>query len=249
MSNITTNYILTHLFDQDLFYVQPKQLSTLLHLNLQKTYDIIHRLKKNGSIQEIEKGKYLVTGYDRKRILSHPLFIATHIVVPSYVSYWSALNYYNWTEQAPKTILLATTKQKKPMQVENYLFKYIKISKEKLYGYTKETVGDFPAFIAEKEKTIIDALDLPRYAGGISEIAHCISKAINEIDTKKLIDYAKQFPNRSMVSRLGYLSEQNGLKLSALKPYMSSSFVLLNPKRKQSTQWDTTWNINVNDEV
>ena len=249
MVKITTNYIMELLFDSDIFYFQPKQLSTLLNLNINKTYDIIQRLKNNNIIREIENGKYLVTGYDKNRMLSNPFYIATHVVVPSYVSYWSILNYYGFTEQAPKFVLVATTKQKKKIHFENYLFKYIHIKQEKLYGYKKSYIDEFPAFIAELEKAIIDSIDLLKYSGGIKEISKIIDNALDSINENKLIDYAVKFPNKSMISRLGYLFDVKGIDLKKLQKVKSKSFVLLNPKRKKSSEWNKKWNINVNEDV
>ncbi len=249
MSKITTNYIMNLLFENDIFYFQPKQLSVLLGINMNKIYDIIHKLKNHKVIYEIENGKYLVTGYDKKRILSNPYYIATNCVVPSYVSYWSMLNYYGFTEQVPRIILVATTKQKKEIHFDHYLFKYVHIKKEKLYGYTKEVIDSLPMFLAEKEKTLIDSIDLPQYAGGIKEVAKCISNAIDSINKKKLIGYARRFPNRSMISRLGYLFEQNGVDLKELSKFKSISFVLLNQKKPRSNTWNKKWSINVNEDV
>ena len=249
MVNITTNYIMNLLFDNNIFYFQPRQLSALLEIDRDSAYDIIQRLKNNDVIREIENGKYLVTGYDKKRILANPFYVATHIVVPSYISYWTALNYYGLTEQAPKTILVATTKQKKQMLFENYIFKYIHIKKEKLYGYKKEEINEFPAFIAEMEKALIDSIDLSIYAGGIKELSKIIDAALGSIDKKKLVEYAVRFPNKSMISRLGYLFERKGFELKGLEKFKSTSFVLLNSKKKKSSNWNKKWNINVNEEV
>jgi len=249
MAKITTSYIMSLLFDNDIFYFEPKQLSTILKIDIHKTYDIIQRLKTSEVIKEVENGKYLVIGYDRKRILSNPFYIATHVVVPSYVSYWSALNFYGFTEQVPTYTLCATTKQKKEIHLEKYTFKYITIKKEKLYGYTKEMIGELPVFIAEPEKAIIDSIDLSSNAGGFSEIVKSIDNSITLVDTKKLIEYARRFPNKSMISRLGYLYEANGIKLQKLQKFKSTSFVLLNPKKAKTKKYNKHWNIIVNEEL
>jgi predicted transcriptional regulator of viral defense system len=249
MANINTNYIMNLLFDNDIFYFQPKQLSTILKIDIKTAYDIIQRLKNKDIIREIENGKYLVTGYDKKRMISNPFYLATHVVVPSYISYLTILNYYGYTEQVPKFIFCATTKQKKDMNFENYVFKYIKIKKDKLYGYKKEFINDFPSFIAEPEKAIIDSIDLPNYAGGIKEISKIIRNALDSINQEKLVEYTIRFPNKSMVSRIGYLFEKNDVELKELLKFKSKSFVLLNPKKKKSSIWDKKWNINVNEEM
>jgi len=237
------------LFDNDIFYFQPKQLSALLEISIGQTYDIIQRLKNSEVVIEVENGKYLVTGYDKKRVLSNPFYIATNIVVPSYVSYWSILNYYGFTEQAPKSIFVATTKQKKDMHFENYIFKYVQIKRDKLYGYKKELIDEFPTFIAEPEKAIIDSIDLLNYAGGIKDISKIIDNALDSIDKRKLVEYAIRFPSKSMISRLGYLFNMKGIELKGLQKFKSKPFVLLNPKKKKSRKWNKKWNVNINEEV
>ncbi len=249
MAKINTNYIMKLLFDKDIFYFQPKQLSALLEISIGQTYDIIQRLKNSEVVIELENGKYLVTGYDKKRVLSNPFYIATNIVVPSYISYWSILNYYGFTEQVPKFILVATTKQKKDMHFENYIFKYIQIKRGKLYGYKKKLIDEFPTFIAEPEKAIIDSIDLPNYAGGINEISKIIDNSLDSIDKRKLVEYAIRFPSKSTISRLGYLFDIKGVELKVLLKYKSNSFVLLNSKKKKSSNWNKKWKINVNEEV
>ena len=249
MVKINTNYIMNLLFDKDIFYFQPKQLSALLEISIGQTYDIIQRLKNSEVIIEVENGKYMVTGYDKKRILSNPFYIATNIVVPSYISYWSVLNYYGFTEQVPKFILVATSKQKKEMHFKNYIFKYVQIKRDKLYGYKKELIDEFPTFIAEPEKALIDGIDLPNYAGGINEISKIIDNSLDSIDKRKLVEYAIRFPSKSMISRLGYLFDMKGIELKGLQKSKSKSFVLLNPKKKKSNKWNKKWKININEEV
>jgi len=240
---------MNYLFDHDIFYIQPRQISLIFQIEINKVYDLIQRLKTHNLIQEVENGKYLVLGYDKKRVLSNPFFIATNIVIPSYISYWSALNYYGFTEQVPRYIFCATTKQKKPIHLGNYTFQYSTINKQKLYGYTKETIGELPTFIAEPEKAIIDSLDIMNNAGGIKEIAKSIDQAIDIINKKKLIEYAQHFPNKSLISRLGYLLENIGIKATALQQYKSTSYILLNPKKKNTKQYNKQWHIIINEEL
>ena len=76
-----------------------------------EAYRLAARLKAEGLGEEVEKGKYLLLGLEPERVLSNPLFIASHLAAPAYVSYWSALHYYGFTEQVPLTAFVATTKK------------------------------------------------------------------------------------------------------------------------------------------
>jgi len=48
------------------------------------------------------------------------LFIVSHLVVPAYVSYWSALYFHGFTEQVPLITFVATTKKKRPVTFRDF---------------------------------------------------------------------------------------------------------------------------------
>jgi predicted transcriptional regulator of viral defense system len=116
IGNISPISIAQQLHQNDLFYFTPALLADLLNLGRRQTYRLIARLKDQGLVDEVEKGKYLLLGLEPERVLSNPLFIASHLVAPAYVSYWSALHYYGFTEQVPLTTFVATTKKKRAVQ-------------------------------------------------------------------------------------------------------------------------------------
>lgn len=129
---------------------------------------------------------------------------------PSYVSYWPALHYYGLTEQVPRTVFVATTRKKRPVTFQTHHFRYVTLKPAKFFGYRRETVGDLPVVLADKEKALIDSLDQPRYAGGIAEVAHALVLAAPDLDVD-LLDYARRMADRSLASRLGHLLERQGI--------------------------------------
>jgi predicted transcriptional regulator of viral defense system len=54
-------------------------------------------------------------------------------------------------------------------------YQIVRVKEEKFFGIRKEWIEEMPVSITGKEKTIIDCLDKPHYAGGIIEVA----KALN----------------------------------------------------------------------
>lgn len=64
-----------------------------------------------------------------------------------------------------------------------------------------------PFMVTDREKTIIDGLDLPQYAGGIGEIAKALSTAWTQLDESKLRKYAVKIGNSAVAKRLGFLME------------------------------------------
>src|SRR3989344_5954449 len=66
---------------------------------------VVYRLKKEKLLFEIERNRYTLQ--------KDSLIVASNITWPSYISCWSALRYYNLTEQLPKVIFVITTRARK----------------------------------------------------------------------------------------------------------------------------------------
>ena len=83
------------------------------------TRDTLERLIDKGWLERIEKGKYLIVPLEAgpDRTWTEDAFvIARHLVRPSMVAYWSALNYWNLTEQVPRVTYVQTTARKEITQ-------------------------------------------------------------------------------------------------------------------------------------
>jgi predicted transcriptional regulator of viral defense system len=102
------------------------------------------------------------------------------------------------------------------------------------------------------EKTIIDCLYKPDYAGGIVEIAKAIFMAKGNINYETLLKYTLQFNAQVVIKRLGYLLEILNIEtpiIETLQKQRSSSISLLDteaPKNgKILSRWNTKQNIDI----
>lgn len=207
-------------------------LCLLLGINKTKSYNLIKSLKKKKVIKSLGKRKFALSE-------KNEFEIASELNVPSYISFWSALNYYGFSDNTPKNIFISTTKYSK--NIEN--FKYVTFSQKRFFGY----ISIDNVVIAEKEKAIIDSLLFPRYAGGIKEIKECLGVALNEIDLKKLIDYALRVDSKAVVRRLGYLLDFLGIKdLKKLEKNIGRGFELLDPTLEKKNNLNNKWLLDVN---
>ena len=110
--NLSTIYVAGHLQAQEQYYFTPTLLASLFNLERRRAYQLAGRLKSEGLADEVENGKYLLLGLEPERVLSNPFFIASQVVNPCYVSYWSAVHAHNLTTQTPQTVFCATTRKK-----------------------------------------------------------------------------------------------------------------------------------------
>lgn len=244
--NLSPIYIVQQLHQRELFYFTPRMLADLFALDIGQVYRLVPRLKESGLILEAEKGKYLLLGFEPERVLSNPLFIASHLVTPAYVSYWSALHFYGLTEQAPLTVFAATTKKKRPVDFHGFRFRFVSVQPHKFFGYRREVVGELPFLIADEAKSIVDSLDQLRYAGGITEVAKALQTALEVVEVSTLVEYANRMADKSLGSRLGYLLDALGQTELAAGLISSASPVKLDPTRPGQDRHVTRWRVVVN---
>lgn len=198
-----------------------------------KAYNVVKSLKKKGAISVVRAGLFSLKG-------TSEFVIGAHLNWPSYLSFWSALNYYGFSDQLPKTVFFSSTKHRKKTKG----FTFITLSKKRFFGYA--SVGDI--VIAEKEKVFVDCLLFPKYSGGIREIFGSLKAGLNQLDEKKLVNYALRMNSKAVIRRLGFLLEQTGKKerLEKLRKHIGKGFELLDPSLKRTTIFDKKWLLNIN---
>ncbi len=225
------NLAYTELKKHNLIVFKIRDIRLILNINQTKAYNLIKSLKKKGIIKKINSFFALKDAND---------FVLGSIVhSPSYISFWTALNYYGWSDNMPNKIFFATTKYTKDIAS----FKYITLKKERFFGYIK--IGGY--IIAEKEKAIIDSLLFPKYSGGMREIKECLKTALKELNIKKLISYSLKIKSKAVIRRLGFLLEQAGCKKTdKLKKHISKGYELLDPSLKRKNQFNKEWLLDIN---
>ncbi len=220
------------------------------HANKDVLKVIISRLEKKGWIERIERGKYIIIplGAEKGKYTLHEFVLGSYLVDPCIISYWSALNYYGFTEQIPRTVFIQTTSRKKHQEVTIFgiPYKIIKIKEEKIFGIEKAWFEDTKINLTNREKTIIDCLDKPQYAGGIIEVAKALRT--EEYDKKTLVKYAKKINNTGVIRRLGYICEflQIPIHLPEIK---TRNYLKLDPTLPKSNELNAKWNLIINENL
>jgi len=190
---------------------------------------LLYRMKKRKLIYKIERGKY--TLYDDAFIFS------SHISIPSYISLWSAIRYYNLTEQMPKTIFIIVPKSRKSLKFQSISIEFVKT--KYFFGYKKEYYKGFEIFIAEPEKAIIDSLFSKKVP--LDEIIKAIkTKSLN---IERLISWAIKTKNKSLMKRLGFILEENKFKCPRLIRFIGNNQIFLDLALKRKGKINKKWGI------
>lgn len=188
-------------------FVRIKDIMKILSCDRKSAYNIVYKLTKKKRLIPIKKSTYLVIPVKAvgSKWSEHEFIIAKQFVKNYYIGYLSALNYYGFSEQIPRTIFIANMNRSGTLKIKNLKFRFIKIKKEKFFGYDDIKIEDEKINLSDKEKTLLDCLDKQKLSGGFFETVKAFDTAKNEIDSGKLVKYAFMMKNNSLLKRLGYI--------------------------------------------
>ncbi len=215
---------------------------------------LTNNLAKKKWIIALKRGVYLIVPLSagiKSQYTEHEFVIASHLVSHYYIAYWSALNFYGFTEQTPFSVFVATTHRIKNREVLNVKFSFVTLNKRKFFGFEPTTIGTYKVNISDREKTLADALDHPEYCGGMLEVIKSLLNANGKISVEKVADYAQRMKNITVLKRLGYLVESLELNvkpeiLSMMQATISSGMSALDPASPKTGLNNTRWNLLVN---
>jgi predicted transcriptional regulator of viral defense system/predicted nucleotidyltransferase len=221
------------------------------------TRQFLERLQNKGWIKRIRRGRFAViplsSGEERTPQL-HEFLVAMELVSPAAIAYSSALNHHGMTEQLSSTVFVATDHpvRRPPTEVLGIPFKVVSLRPHKFFGVVRDWINEKPFMVTDKEKTLIDGLDLPQYIGGVVEVAKALAGAWHGLHEAKLRDYAARMRNSAVAKRLGYLMETLQLgDPGALRKSvdLAPGFSLLDPTLPRKGKYNRRWGLLLNLEI
>lgn len=240
--------VIKKLKELNIFLFTPQDIRRIFNLSTRQSYNLLRQMQKQSFIYNLQKGKYLLTEFDS--LNKYSIYtIASNLYYPSYISFISALSFYQLTDQLSKTIFLTVVISKPKFILQNTTLQFVKLSSNRFFGYRKEQNQEDEFFIAEPEKAILDCLFLPYYSGGLPVIFGALNN-LKPIDTQKLIEYALKMKSKILLKRLGFLLEKLDINIySQIKNKIGVSYTILDPARTRIGSYNKKWKLIINLEL
>ncbi len=218
--------------------------------------ELLSDMTRRGLLMRLKKGLYFIIPYEQDAESFMPDWhLITEKLVGNanhYIAYYSALQVHNLITQPSLKEQIVVPKQIRPsvIRIKDVQFQFIYHNEKHFFGAKKTWIDSFHKVIcSDLEKTIIDCLFRPDYAGGIVEIARAIYLSRDKIHYDRLLDYTYKFNSQAVIKRLGFLLELLRIDtniIDELQKVKTKSYVALDTELPKAGKMINRWSIRQN---
>jgi predicted transcriptional regulator of viral defense system len=218
--------------------------------------ELLSDMTKRGLLMRLKEGIYYIIPYELNAETFMPDWhlIAEHLVNDAmhYIGYYSALQIHNLITQPSLKEQIVVSKQIRPseIKIKEVPFQFIYHNDKHFFGAKKIWIDSFnKVMCSDLEKTFIDCLFKPDYAGGIVEVAKAIFTSKDKIKYDTLLEYAKKFDSQAVIKRLGFILEMLDIStkiINELQKLKTASYVLLDTELPKTGKRNSRWSIQQN---
>jgi predicted transcriptional regulator of viral defense system len=169
----------------------------------------VKRLIETGKLQAIRKGLYAVLSplEEKENYEPDKLLIASKIRKEYYLGFHTALEYYGCAYSAfnEAYICIQPKDRFNPFNYKRFTFKPVFV-KDIISQVLEKTYQTSLLKVSSKERTFIECVDRPQYAGGWEECVKSLEN-LSGIDTEKLISLTLRQTKKALPVRVGYFLE------------------------------------------
>ena len=211
--------------------------------------EALSHLKHHGWIEGLKRGLYAFTPESGIAQPPHEYEIAEALVPGSTISYWTAMRFYEMTQQMPATIFCMVCKgTSTPRNQALRHITYVQVKKEYFFGTKTIWLNQARISITDPERTLLEGLRHPEYCGGFREVLSAYKDKMATLDLSKLIDYALQL-EVAVAKRLGWILENQGTSPSVIEPLKKTPMKgprKLDPTSQTIGTYNSNWQLQEN---
>ncbi len=218
--------------------------------------ELLSDMTKRGLLMRLKQGIYYRIPYeeDSESFMPNWHLLAKYLVneADHYIGYYSAMEIHNLITQPSLKEQIVVSQQVRPStyQIKNVTFQFIYHNKKHFFGSEKIWIDSYNKVqCSDLEKTIVDCLYKPDYAGGIVEIARGIFVSKDIINFERLFKYVQKFQTQVVVKRLGFLLELLDIDtniIPGLLDIKTESYTVLDTELPQTGKMISRWSIRQN---
>lgn len=217
---------------------------------------LIYKAERRGLITRLRSGLYTLVPFELGRATEYvgdPYVIAREMCAGRsyYLSHATAMELHRMVTQPQFTIYVSSTLRTPPRTVHGHEYRFVTIRPTDFFGLTQVWVTKQQSVtVSDKERTLLDALRQPQYAGGVPEVAKALWISRDGIQIPRLLEYVQRLSSGALRRRLGFLLElyrmASPAQLERLRSKLTSTYDRLDPTLPKSGSFHSRWRLQLN---
>jgi predicted transcriptional regulator of viral defense system len=212
---------------------------------------MISELVRTGWLVRIAKGQYQLlpakTGLDPFP-MGDKFVLACQAFPDGFIAYGSAAEQHGLSLQVFNSVIIANTARSGTRSTGSLNVQLVKVATTNYLGFQSLNRGP-SVKVATLERTLIDCIDRPDLAGGISDLVEILERGKKRADLERVIELLSSYSSKSLIKKVGFLLEQFDYPLteaqtdlllrmsSGVKTYLFSIKIPGTSKPKYSRKW------------
>ena len=194
--------------------ITPEKVAEVLQVTRAQSRRLLQYWKKNGWIFRLRRGLYQplpLEATNVKSIAEDPWIVANKLFSPCYIAGWSAIEFWNLTEQIFRTIVVISSRSfsKRKYKVNGIEYLLKTTAQKNFFGLKSIWRDSIKVNVSDPSRTIIDLLNDPSIGGGMCSIIDFFKEYLKSEhkSLNNLLDYGKKINNFTIFKRLGFILE------------------------------------------
>ncbi|HEV2449386.1 MAG TPA: type IV toxin-antitoxin system AbiEi family antitoxin, partial [Thermoplasmata archaeon] len=162
---------------------------------------LAHELVRKGWLQRVGRGRYLLNpsrhGPDAIPD-TDPLRVGSRIVEPYYFGFATAAELLGLLPQASRLYYIVTPKRGGARWTHAAQFRRITVAPGRFFGFERIERRGEAIRVSDPERTVLDCLARPEFAGGLGGVAKIIESAAGALDWDRMARYLRRLGSRSL---------------------------------------------------
>jgi len=194
--------------------ITPDRVVEILQVTQVQARKLLQHWEKSGWLCRLRRGLYQPLSLEASGlevVVDDPWVVACKLFSPCYVGGWSAVEFWDFTEQIFQTVVVVTSRRfsQRNFKVGGVHYILKRTSQENFFGLKHIWRNNVRVQVSDPSKTMIDLLNDPLTGGGMRPIIDFFKEYLHSDhkSLKTLLEYGDKMDNRTVFKRLGFLMD------------------------------------------
>ena len=194
--------------EQRVFTIQ--YITEILNISTQHARKIASNMLKKNVIERVKPGLFVRIPesiiLNKQFYKEDAVLIAAKVIDHAYFSHYTSLSILGLAERYINKVYVSASIHQRDIIYHDIQIKFIAVIPSRFFGIRTIEYFNEKIKISNQERTVLDIINRPEYAGGWSEIINCL-KNLEKVNWNNLSEYIKKFNNKILARRIGYIMD------------------------------------------